>query len=504
MPRDALPASASAGAYQPLLQTTQRRSAITSTLHQTGSEDQKWPADDHSSSSRVGWLLSGAAVTCGLLLAGQRAFADEPAPNPEIHDREPKQKGEVQIFRIVLTGGPCAGKSSAMSLIARRLMSLGFQVFLVPGSFVLSLSLPSSSSSSSCFNFLFLFNDQETAALVINGGGLWKHPAQFTIRELITFEAAMIKMQMAIEDSFYQLAKACGKPAVILCDRGVMDCCAYMTPQSIALMCDEQGWTQVQLRDRRYEAIVHLISTSFGAEEHFTLSNNTARSETLEEAREMDIKTLQAWVGHPNLSIIDNSTDYDNKVRRAAARICRIIGLPTPSGTRRKFLLRGGMPTVPLPVQEFESETFFLKQKPGRPGFSFLRCRGQNGIYSYTYSTRVSSPDGQTAISEKQISSSEFVSLSDRRDPNFAPLRRTHRVFVYANTYYELIHQTSPHDGLIILLTETENPDSPVIIPPFLQRMVDREVTNDQEYTSHFMAHNTPPGNGAHESAFSD
>src|SRR3989338_4514898 len=155
LPRGALPVSASAGACQPLLQTTQRRSAITSTLHQTGFEDQKWPADDHSSSSRVGWLLSGAAVTCGLLLAGQRAFADEPAPNPEIHDREPKQKGEVQIFRIVLTGGPCAGKSSAMSLIARRLMSLGFQVFLVPGSFVLSPFF--FFFFFFFFNFLFLF-----------------------------------------------------------------------------------------------------------------------------------------------------------------------------------------------------------------------------------------------------------------------------------------------------------------------------------------------------------
>ena len=386
---------------------------------------------------------------------------DDAAQQLPAEQEEEKAAAEKSpIFRIVLTGGPCAGKSSAMSLIARRLMSLGFQVFLLP----------------------------ETATLVINGGGLWKHPSQFNIRELITFEAAMMKMQMAIEDSFYNLAKACGKPAVILCDRGVMDFCAYMTPQSIALMCDEQGWTLVQLRDRRYEAVVHLISTSLGAEEHFTLGNNAARSETIEEAREMDIKTLQAWVGHHNLSIIDNSTDYDNKVRRVAARICRIIGVPTPSGTRRKFLLRGGMPAVPLPVQEFESETLFLRQRSDKPGFSFVRCRGQNGIYSYTYSTRVSSPDGQTAISEKQISSSEFMELCNRLDPDFKPLRRTHRVFVYANTYYELVYQTSPHDGLMILNTESENPDSTVIIPPFLQRMVDREVTNDTNYTSHTLA----------------
>jgi hypothetical protein len=36
------------------------------------------------------------------------------------------------IYRFVLTGGPCAGKSTALSHIANRLMSMGFLVFMVP------------------------------------------------------------------------------------------------------------------------------------------------------------------------------------------------------------------------------------------------------------------------------------------------------------------------------------------------------------------------------------
>ncbi|MBQ3724982.1 MAG: hypothetical protein II904_05630, partial [Oscillospiraceae bacterium] len=41
-----------------------------------------------------------------------------------------------------------------------------------------------------------------------------------------------------------------------------------------------------------------------GAEAFYTTDNNTARVETLEEAIELDAKTLAAWAGHPHLRII--------------------------------------------------------------------------------------------------------------------------------------------------------------------------------------------------------
>jgi hypothetical protein len=36
------------------------------------------------------------------------------------------------IHRVCLTGGPCAGKTTALSVISDRLGSLGFRVFMVP------------------------------------------------------------------------------------------------------------------------------------------------------------------------------------------------------------------------------------------------------------------------------------------------------------------------------------------------------------------------------------
>ena len=39
---------------------------------------------------------------------------------------------DVEIFKIVLTGGPCAGKTTAITTIAERLWENGFIVFIVP------------------------------------------------------------------------------------------------------------------------------------------------------------------------------------------------------------------------------------------------------------------------------------------------------------------------------------------------------------------------------------
>lgn len=64
----------------------------------------------------------------------------------------------------------------------------------------------------------------------------------------------------------------------------------------------------VQLRDKRYNAVIHLVTAADGAETFYSTETNTTRLETLEEARELDVKLQRAWVGHPKLMIFDNCT----------------------------------------------------------------------------------------------------------------------------------------------------------------------------------------------------
>ena len=40
--------------------------------------------------------------------------------------------GPPRVHRIVITGGPCAGKTTAMAKLSLRLQNMGFDVFVVP------------------------------------------------------------------------------------------------------------------------------------------------------------------------------------------------------------------------------------------------------------------------------------------------------------------------------------------------------------------------------------
>ena len=55
------------------------------------------------------------------------AFFCEVNPNEKMTD-----KITNKITKIVLTGGPCAGKTTAMAQIIEHFSGLGFQVFAIP------------------------------------------------------------------------------------------------------------------------------------------------------------------------------------------------------------------------------------------------------------------------------------------------------------------------------------------------------------------------------------
>ena len=145
---------------------------------------------------------------------------------------------------------------------------------------------------------------------------------------------------MALEDIFIDIALNSEQKTVIICDRGVMDGSAYTDTNVWQALLDETAWNTIQLRDRRYEAVIHMVTAADGAEEFYTDSNNEARYESPEEARKLDKKLIDAWVGHPHFSIIDNKiSNFQTKVDKCVETVCRYIGIPTPTSFYKKFLL---------------------------------------------------------------------------------------------------------------------------------------------------------------------
>lgn len=70
-----------------------------------------------------------------------------------------------------------------------------------------------------------------------------------------------------------------------------------------------------------------MVTAADGAEQFYTLENNSARTEGLETAKMLDKWIQKAWAEHPHHHIIDNSTKgFDNKLNRLYTQIITYLG----------------------------------------------------------------------------------------------------------------------------------------------------------------------------------
>ena len=358
-----------------------------------------------------------------------------------------------KVTRIVLTGGPCGGKTTALEKIAERLRALGQRVFMVP----------------------------EVPTMVINGGATF---AGASLDTVMAIEGSMLGLQMALEDHFLLMARRGAGPAVVLCDRGTIDVSAYVPPSMWQGLLDENGWSQVALRDQRYDAVVHLVTAAEGAEAFYTTANNAARRETPEQARKLDERLRDVWVGHPRLRVIDNSTDFKGKVRRVVQAVCHVVGEPEPVEIERKFLVRAAPSKLPVQAAEVEIEQTYLAGIDGTE--ERVRRRGQSGSFAYTHTIKRPLAAGQRVEVARTITAREYLTLLGRADPRRQRVHKLRTCFLWKKTYFELDRFIDPRPGLALLEAELERTDDALSLPDFIQ--VEREVTGEAAFYSHVMA----------------
>ena len=187
-------------------------------------------------------------------------------------------------IKAVLTGGPCGGKSSAIPFLTKKLEDEGYSVFAVP----------------------------EVATLLAEGGAHHKNFRQ--CMEL--FEIEIVSLQIALENTFVNLAQVSDKPSVVLCDRGVFDAPAYLSKGTWTSLKASMGWDDDFLLHDRYDIVFHLVTTAIDAESHYTTENNKARIETPSESAALDHKFKEVWSKHRNQIILDNTHDFQYKLDR--------------------------------------------------------------------------------------------------------------------------------------------------------------------------------------------
>ena len=201
----------------------------------------------------------------------------------------------AQITRIVLTGGPCAGKTTILARIKGHFTELGYHVFVVP----------------------------EAATIVINTGFI---PASFPGDQIYELQNAILEITLALYRQTEHLVQYLKRyPALIVYDRGNLDAKAYCTPAAWDRILLTRGISEAELRDSPYHGIIHLVTAADGALEHYSISNNTARLESLEEAKAIDFRLRDAWAAHPQFTIVDNSTAFDGKIGRTVEIISALL-----------------------------------------------------------------------------------------------------------------------------------------------------------------------------------
>lgn len=362
----------------------------------------------------------------------------------------------MSIHRIVLTGGPCAGKSTGLAIVEQRLTSLGYKVITM----------------------------EEIATQIINSG--------LTPMELQNdFQLLLMGLTLDRDKQYEKVISILHRKydkIIVLYDRGLMDNQAYCSEEDFNGVLKELG-IQRNRALTYYDGVFHLVTAADGAEEYYTTENNEARTETPEQARELDLKTLSSWIGHPHLRVISNKErSFKVKMDILLSEITGLLGEPVPLEIERKFLIK--MPDIEVlntKLNAKKSEIIQTYLRETTKGVERrVRQRGNDGDYSYYYTEKTPTDQSGTRIeTEEKITEAEYLKLLLEADTAKHQIRKDRYCFVYNGLYYELdIYPFWKNQA--ILEIEVSDINKSIELPSQIE--IIKDVTDDITYKNSSIA----------------
>ncbi|XP_033233604.1 TRPL translocation defect protein 14 isoform X6 [Drosophila pseudoobscura] len=398
------------------------------------------------------------------LVENQKSTSPKPSPMPnlKLNKMGSVSSKEKRVYKIVLTGGPCGGKTTGQSRLCTFFENLGWKVFRVP----------------------------ETATVLLSGGVKF---SDLTEKEAYKFQENLIRTMVQIENTYFELGNSSTRNCLIICDRGVMDASAYISKDKWEKMMAGNKWNPVEMRDNRYNQILHLVSAANGAEDFYSTEDHACRSEGVDLARELDYKSAAAWVGHPYFDVIDNSTNFEAKMNRLIESVCQKVGIDIgdrlqATSRKLKYLVAMLPPDSEFPpFQDFDVVHHYL-QSGGPKVQARLRKRGQKNHWSYIHTQRRPNVHGQARIEVKtQLTHRDYMNLLAQRDDAHFTIYKKRRCFLINNQYFQLdIYKEPGHPrckGLVLLETYSSLTGDALknCMPKFLN--IVKEVTGDPDYS---------------------
>lgn len=357
------------------------------------------------------------------------------------------------VFSLVFTGGPCGGKSTAINKVFSELTKRGYAVIIVP----------------------------ESATEVILSG------ITTNLIGNMNFQEILFEKQIQKEELYNKVTNNIpNNKVVIIYDRGIMDSKCYMTSSEFDSLLKKYKTNEMEIMSR-YDAVFNLVTAADGAEGFYTLENNKARKESKEEARALDRKCIAAWTGHPHLRIIDNSTDFENKIKRLISEVYTVIGDPIPIEIERKFLIKKediGYLSKFADITVCDITQFYLTPKHGFE--RRIRSYGIDGNCSFFYTKKKRNPFGGRIELEEKISQKEYIRLlSEEVETKVNCIRKKRVCLVYDYQYIEIDLFDFSEDKAIMEI-ELTNMSQEIKLPDFIK--IIKEVTYDGTYSNYNLA----------------
>ena len=359
------------------------------------------------------------------------------------------------IRRIVLTGGPAAGKTTLISRILKEFKREdGWRVITIP----------------------------ETATDLISGFGIKPFDNCVSMEDFQYFvtEDQLHKERLALKGA----EMVPEENVLIVYDRALFDNKAYITDEQFRLTLAHFGLTEEEVLCR-YDAVLHMVSCAKGAEFAYNFGN-VARYEPIEVAREKDDLILRAWSRHPNLHIIDNDKDFESKINRAMAIVMSMVGQSAPQTEKRKYLIR--MPDCGAIVKNYDAVPVEMMQSylisaSANVERRVRQQRGESG-YLYFYTEKRVAEDGQRWVTERPISEKEYIAYLMESDLSLHSVRKRKYRFTCQDRRMEIDVYPFSDDKAILFIY---GPSSQyTAIPPELSIIT--EVTGLEEYKNRALA----------------
>ena len=357
------------------------------------------------------------------------------------------------IKKIVFTGGPCSGKTTFTSRAEEIFAERGYRVII----------------------------DHESATDLISGG---ISPATMGMYE---FQKYCVALQLKKEEICIRAAEEIqGDKVIIFIDRGLPDDLAYVGEDAFREILKEFN-IKVEDMNNRYDMVVHLVTSAKGKEEAYTYANNSARYESIDDARKMDDLALDAWKDHPNRVVIGNESDFEVKMRKAIQAVFEYLGDEKPVEKFLKYLVEVDDNIIDKIKTEqnysnMHIEQYYLTSPKGIERRIRKRVRNGNELYSYSEAKYLST--NERIKSDKVLSSRQYFDYSSEIDPNLNAINKERYSFIKDDLFFKL--DVFDFDKSKGLLSVQVGEGQTVNIPDYIK--VIQDVSNNEHFKNYHLA----------------